>query len=73
MTIYQRHALQKNRSHHSMTEEVYYVDAFYDRSGTGVLGRMSDVIGNSMAAGQTSINSLQRILSGNPRLGKKVR
>ena len=39
-----------------MKEESFNVDAFNERDGTGVLGRMGDVLGNSMSASQISID-----------------
>lgn len=43
-------------SHFPMKEESFNVDAFNERDNTGVLGRMGDVLGNSMSASQISID-----------------
>jgi hypothetical protein len=59
-------------SHHSMKEEGFNVDAFNERDNSGVLGRMNDVIGNSMATGQISIDRHLGNLLGDPTLGRKV-
>ena len=59
-------------SHHSMKEESYNVDAFNARDNTGILGRMTDVLGNSMATGQISIDRRLSIVVGDPTIGRKV-
>ena len=59
-------------SHHTMKEESFNVDAFNERDNTGVLGRMADVLGNSMATAQISINQRLSNLVGDPTLGRKV-
>ena len=53
-------------------EESFNVDAFNERENTGVLGRMNDVLGNSMATGQIAITRMLANLVGDPSLGRKV-
>lgn len=48
------------------------VDAFNERYNSGILGRMNDVLGNSMATGQIAMKTLQANLVGDPSLGRKV-
>jgi len=59
-------------SHHSMKEESFNVDAFNERDNSGVLGRMTDVLGNSMATAQIAIDKSLSNLVGDPTLGRKV-
>jgi len=42
------------------------------REHTGVLGRMSDVLGSSMSVGQIAIDKPLSNLVGDPSLGRKV-
>ena len=55
-----------------MKEESFKVDAFGDREDTGILGRMTDVLGNSMSTSKVSIDRNSGILVGDPTLGLKV-
>jgi len=59
-------------SHHWMKEESFNVDAFNERDNSGVLGRMADVLGNSMATAQIAIDKSLSNLVGDPTLGRKV-
>ena len=60
-------------SHFSMTEEAEYVDAFREEVGTGVLGRMLDVLQlQNYSVSPNAINSNSGILSGNPQLSRSV-
>ena len=47
-------------------------NSFISLRRAGVLGRMMDVLGNTMATGQISIDRLYATLSGNPTLGRYV-
>lgn len=55
-----------------MKEESFKVDAFGDQGDTGILGRMTDVLGNSMSTSKVSIDRNSGILVGDPTLGLKV-
>lgn len=55
-----------------MKEESFNVDAFNERDSTGVLGRMADVLGNSLATSQIAIGKTLSNLVGDPSLGRKV-
>eukprot|EP00956_Cyclotella_meneghiniana_P035458 scaffold115176_cov24-Cyclotella_meneghiniana.AAC.2 len=59
-------------SHHTMKEESFKVDAFQERDDTGILGRMTDILGNSMSTSKVSIDRNSDILAGDPTLGLKV-
>lgn len=55
--------------HHTMREESFKVDAFNQRGQTGILGRMADILGNSMRTSKISIDSSSNTLVGDPSLG----
>ena len=55
-----------------MKEESFKVDAFQERDDTGILGRMTDILGNSMSTSKVSIDRNSDILVGDPTLGLKV-
>lgn len=55
-----------------MKEESFKVDAFQQRDDTGILGRMTDILGNSMSTSRISIDRSSNILIGDPTLGLKV-
>jgi hypothetical protein len=55
-----------------MKEESLKVDAFKQRADTGVLGRMTDILGNSMSTSRISIDGSSNILVGDPSIGLKV-
>lgn len=58
-------------SHFSMMKEAEYVDAFREKAGTGVLGRMLDRLqGDGFAVGSVGINSAGAILDGDPSLAR---
>jgi uncharacterized protein (DUF1501 family) len=59
-------------SHHTMKEESFKVDAFKERDDTGILGRMTDILGNSMSTSKVSLDGNSNILLGDPTLGLKV-
>ena len=59
-------------SHHDMKKEELIVDVFRDRPGSGVLGRMADILGNNRAMGQISMQKILANIIGNPSLGRKV-
>lgn len=59
-------------SHHTMKEESFKVDAFNERDETGILGRMADILGNSMSTSKISLDGSSGILIGDPSLGLKV-
>lgn len=52
-----------------MREESFKVDAFNQRGQTGILGRMADILGNSMRTSKISIDSSSNTLVGDPSLG----
>eukprot|EP00804_Cyclotella_cryptica_P019736 CCRYP_009662-RD/>CCRYP_009662-RD protein AED:0.10 eAED:0.10 QI:0/0.90/0.86/1/0.90/0.86/23/166/2685 len=59
-------------SHYTMKEESFKVDAFQQRDNTGILGRMTDILGNSMSTSRISIDRSSNILVGDPTIGLKV-
>jgi hypothetical protein len=59
-------------SHHTMQEESFKVDAFNLMDNTGILGRMNDILGNSMAIGQIAIDKTSVNLMGDPSLPRQV-
>eukprot|EP00804_Cyclotella_cryptica_P019763 CCRYP_009664-RA/>CCRYP_009664-RA protein AED:0.11 eAED:0.11 QI:135/1/0.94/1/1/1/17/0/2177 len=59
-------------SHYTMKEESFKVDAFQQRDDTGILGRMTDILGNSMSTSRISIDRSSNILVGDPTIGLKV-
>ena len=50
----------------------YLVDAFNERDETGILGRMNDILGNTLATGQIAIDRGSSNLIGDPSLLRKV-
>ena len=56
----------------NMQEESFNVDAFNERDRSGILGRMTDVLSNSMATSQIAIGKSLSNLVGDPSLGRKV-
>lgn len=59
-------------SHHIMKEESLKVDAFKERGGTGILGRMTDSVSNSMSTSKISLDRSSDILTGDSTFGLKV-
>eukprot|EP00804_Cyclotella_cryptica_P004534 CCRYP_006892-RA/>CCRYP_006892-RA protein AED:0.17 eAED:0.17 QI:494/0.84/0.6/1/0.94/0.9/20/0/2106 len=59
-------------SHYTMKEESFKVDAFKQRDDTGVLGRMTDILGNNMSTSRISIDRSSNNLVGDPTIGLKV-
>jgi uncharacterized protein (DUF1501 family) len=58
-------------SHHSMLKEASLVDAFRDEPGTGIFGRMLDVLGEkNFSVGAIGIDKSSEALSGNPALAR---
>ena len=58
-------------SHHSMERETYYVDAFREKAGTGVLGRMLDILqAKNQSVGPIGINTMSLILDGDPVMSR---
>ena len=55
-----------------MKEESFKVDAFKERDDTGILGRILDILGNSMSTSKISLDGNSDILVGDPSLGLKV-
>lgn len=55
-----------------MKEESFKVDAFKERDDTGILGRITDILGNSMSTSKISLDGNSDILVGDPSLGLKV-
>lgn len=55
-----------------MKEESFKVDAFKERDDTGILGRMTDILGNSMSTSKVSLDGNSDILLGDPTLGLNV-
>ena len=55
-----------------MKEESFKVDAFKERDDTGIVGRMTDILGNSMSTSKISIDGNSDILVGDPTLGLQV-
>ena len=55
-----------------MKEESFKVDAFKERDDTGIIGRMTDILGNSMSTSKISIDGNSDILVGDPTLGLQV-
>jgi hypothetical protein len=53
-----------------MREESFKVDAFHQRDDTGILGRMIDLLGNSMSTSKISIDSSSNNLVGDPFFGR---
>ena len=58
-------------SHEDMKSSSFVVDAFDVFSGSGVLGRVADVLGETMATGQTNIDKILSILYGDQSLGRR--
>ena len=60
-------------SHYHQKIENHLVDAFRDIPGTGVLGRMLDVIeGNAMSVGSIAIDRTSISLAGNPVIARPI-
>lgn len=60
-------------SHFSMMEEAGFVDAFRDNVGTGVLGRMQDILQqHNYSVSAISIDEHGSILDGNANFGRPV-
>ena len=55
-----------------MKEESLKVDAFKEREDTGVLGRMTDILGKNMSISRISIDGSSTILVGDPSSSLKV-
>lgn len=53
-------------SHYTMRDESFKIDAFNKREGTGVLGRMTDVLGNMTSSSRSAIDSSSKNLYGDP-------
>ena len=59
-------------SHHTMEQESFKVDAFKQQDGTGILGRLTDILGNRMATSRIAIDGGSSNLIGDPTIGLKV-
>jgi uncharacterized protein (DUF1501 family) len=58
-------------SHHSMLKEASLVDAFREEPGTGIFGRMLDVLGEkNFSVGAIGIDKTSEALSGNSALAR---
>lgn len=55
-----------------MKEESFKVDAFNQRDGTGILGRMADTLVDSMSTSQISIDGSSNNLVGDPSIGLQI-
>eukprot|EP00546_Thalassionema_frauenfeldii_P010113 CAMPEP_0178928808 /NCGR_PEP_ID=MMETSP0786-20121207/20156_1 /TAXON_ID=186022 /ORGANISM="Thalassionema frauenfeldii, Strain CCMP 1798" /LENGTH=1403 /DNA_ID=CAMNT_0020604807 /DNA_START=186 /DNA_END=4393 /DNA_ORIENTATION=+ len=60
-------------SHFHMQQEQQYVDAFRENVGTGVMGRLLDIMqGKNYTVGPSGINGNSKSLAGNPEIARNV-
>eukprot|EP00586_Coscinodiscus_wailesii_P000799 CAMPEP_0172487324 /NCGR_PEP_ID=MMETSP1066-20121228/16359_1 /TAXON_ID=671091 /ORGANISM="Coscinodiscus wailesii, Strain CCMP2513" /LENGTH=2416 /DNA_ID=CAMNT_0013253867 /DNA_START=62 /DNA_END=7312 /DNA_ORIENTATION=+ len=60
-------------SHTSLEQEAYKVDAFQEKDGTGILGRMLDVFeDNGYSVGPNGLNAESLMLGGDPSKGRAI-
>ena len=59
-------------SHFTMRDESFKVDAFNQRDNTGVMGRMTDILGRNTSSSRSAIDSTSKNLYGDPLVGSEV-
>jgi hypothetical protein len=59
-------------SHHTLEQESFKVDAFHQRDDSGVLGRMTDMLGKRMSTSRIAIDGSSTNLVGDPNIGLKT-
>jgi len=59
-------------SHYTMREESFKVDAFGQRDGTGILGRMGDILGDYLEMGLIAIDRNSLNLIGDHNFNRKI-